>query len=262
MDKKQALTNINRTLAIIFTAPAIILILWESLSRLNLISNIYFPAPTFILGRFVYLLFQDPKFLSDILFSLKRLAFGVVIAVPSAIALGLTMGLNKKVARFITPLISITYPIPKLSILPLLMILLGIGDISKIAIIAIGIFYLVLLNVIQGIQGLPEVYFYIIKIYRIPFVKKMRLIILKGILPDILYGCKVGIGYGLIMVVASEFIAAKNGIGFFMWNAWDQFRIKDVYVGLTVFSLLGLAVFTLFDWLLSKLKWRGNSRLW
>jgi ABC-type nitrate/sulfonate/bicarbonate transport system permease component len=262
MDKKQTLGCINKTLAVIITAPAVILILWEFLSRLKAINNIYFPAPTHILLRFIDLLFQDPKFLSDILFSLKRLALGVIISVPSAIALGLSIGLDKRVARFFTPLISITYPIPKLSILPLLMILLGIGDISKIAIIAIGIFYLVLLNVIHGIRGLPVVYFYIIKIYRIPFVKTIYLIILKGILPDILQGCKVGIGYGLIMVVASEFIAAKNGIGFFMWNAWDQFRIKDVYVGLAVFSLMGLTVFAFFDKLLSNLKWRDNSRLW
>jgi NitT/TauT family transport system permease protein len=262
MDKKQAPGFISKMLAVIFTAPAVILIVWELLSYLKIISAIYFPAPGSILLRFIYLLFQDPQFSSDILFSLKRLAIGVIISVPSAIALGLFMGLNKRMDRFLTPLISLTYPIPKLSILPLLMILLGIGDISKIAIIAIGIFYLVLLNVISGIRGLPAVYFYMIKVYRIPFSKKVRSIILKGILPDILHGCKVGIGYGLIMVVASEFIAAKNGIGFFMWNAWDQFRIKDVYVGLVVFSLMGLAIFTFFDWFLSKLKWRNNSRLW
>lgn len=262
MDKKQTPGYINKIFAVIFTAPAVILILWELLSRLKIISDIYFPAPDSIFLRFIYLLFGDPKFLSDIIFSLKRLSLGVIISVPCAIALGLSMGLNKRINRFLAPLISITYPIPKLSILPLLMILLGIGDISKIAIIAIGIFYLVLLNVISGIQGLPIVYFYIIKVYKIPFAKKICLIILKGILPDILQGCKVGIGYGLIMVVASEFIAAKNGIGFFMWNAWDQFRIKDVYVGLAVFSLLGLTVFTFFDWLLLKLKWRDNHRLW
>ena len=253
MDKKQTLGSISNKLTAIFTAPVVIFILWELLSRFKVISDIYFPAPVIILQRLIYLLFQEPKFLSDILFSLKRLTFGVIISVPCAIALGLSIGLDKRISRFLTPLISITYPIPKLSVLPLLMIILGIGDISKIAIIAIGIFYLVLLNVIHGIQGLPAVYFYIIKIYRIPFVKRIYSIILKGILPDILHGCKVGIGYGLVMVVASEFIAAKNGIGFFMWNAWDQFRIKDVYVGLAVFSLMGLAIFTLFDWLLSKL---------
>lgn len=262
MDKKPTLDYWPKKLADIFTAPTVILILWELLSRLKVMNNIYFPAPTSILFRCVCLLFQDCSFLSDILFSLKRLVLGVIISVPIAIALGLAMGLNKRMSRFFTPLISITYPIPKLSILPLLMILLGIGDVSKIAIIAIGIFYLVLLSVIHGIQGLPAVYFYLIKVYRIPFAKRIYSIILKGILPDILQGCKVGIGYGLIMVVAGEFIAAKNGIGFFMWNAWDQFRIKDVYVGLVVFSSLGLAVFTLFDWFLAKLKWRDNGRLW
>ena len=262
MDKKQTRRRVSPKLNVIFNAPAVILVLWELLSRLCVMDNLYFPAPSMILRRLIELTIYDPRFLSDLLFSLKRLALGAIIAVPLAAGLGLLVGLDKRAARFLNPLISITYPIPKLSALPLLMILLGIGDLSKIAMIALGIFFLVLLSVIHGIQRMPEVYFHIIRVYRIPFFKKIYSVILKGILPDLLHGCKIGIGYGLVMVVASEFFAAKNGIGFFMWNAWDQFRIIDVYVGFTVFSLMGLAIFWLFDRLLSKLKWQDHDRLW
>jgi ABC-type nitrate/sulfonate/bicarbonate transport system permease component len=262
MDKKQTFDPLSKRLGALFNAPVIILILWELLARFHVIDSRYFPAPVAILRRLAGLLLHDPKFLSDLSFSLKRLALGTVLAVPFAVALGLIMGLNQRAARFFNPLISVTYPIPKLSVLPLLMILLGIGDASKVAIIAIGIFYLVLLSVIHGIRRFPKIYSYIAQIYRIPFFKKIYSIVLKGILPDILYGCKVGIGYGLVMVVAGEFFAARNGMGFFMWNAWDQFRILDVYVGLAVFSLMGLAVFSFFDLLLLKLKLRGRPRLW
>lgn len=260
MDKKQTPNLLIKCINSIFTAPVILLIVWEMLSRFNIISSIYFPSPSDIFLRFSQLLFINTGLLSDIGFSLKRLIFGVIISVPLAVLSGMAIGLSQKISAFITPLISITYPIPKLSILPFLMIVFGIGDASKVAIISIGIFYLVLLNVIYAVKGLPRIYFDIIFIYRIPFLKRNFSVVLKGILPDILNGCKIGIGYGLVMVVASEFIAARNGIGFFMWNAWDQFRIKDLYVGLLIFSLMGIVIFFVFDWLISRLKWKGKSR--
>jgi ABC-type nitrate/sulfonate/bicarbonate transport system permease component len=259
MDKRKTPNLISRGKDLVCASPVLLLFLWEFLSRFNLINAVYFPSPSDIFMRFIQLLFHNQQFLIDIKSSVTRLIIGTVIAVPMAIIVGVGVGLNRKIGRFISPLIAITYPIPKLCILPLLMIILGIGEASKIAIIAIGIFYLVLLSVIQGIKGLPSIYFDIIFVYRITFAKKIFSVVLKGILPDILYGCKTGIGYGLVMVVAGEFIAAKNGVGFFMWNAWDQFRIKDLYAGLTFFSLAGWGIFTLFDWLLSKIKWRNNN---
>jgi ABC-type nitrate/sulfonate/bicarbonate transport system permease component len=246
----------------VLVVPAAILLLWEFFARFSDTCPSYFPAPSRILGRLIYLLLLDRRLIADVLYSLKRLMWGTVISVPVAIVLGMALALHKTFARFFLPLVSITYPIPKLSILPLLMIILGIGDFSKIALIAAGIFYFVLLSVIHAIQGMPEVYFEIMKVYKIPFGKRIFSVILKGILPDILHGSKMGIGYGIVMVVASEFIAAKNGIGFFMWNAWDQFRIIDVYVALTLFSFMGIGTFAFFDRLIAKLKWRKSSHQW
>ncbi len=76
---------------------------------------------------------------------------------------------------------------------------------------------------------------------------------IKGVSPDILAGIKVGIGYGLVMVVAGEFTVSRDGIGFFMWNAWDQFRITDLYCGLFVLSLMGLIFFYTLDFIDNKL---------
>jgi len=242
--------------SIIISSPVFFLLFWEIMVRLTLINADYFPAPSTILNQLIRNIFLNQDFQNDLVSSLWRLIIGILIACPSATALGFFIGLNKSAAAFFNPLIALTYPIPKLAILPFLMIVFGIGNASKIAIIAIGIFYLLLINVIHGIKGLPQEYFDIMRIYRISFWQRMYAIILKGILPDIYNGCKLGIGYGLVMVVAGEFIAARNGIGFFMWNAWDQFRIVDLYVGLFVFALLGFMIFFLFDRLQAGLKWR------
>ena len=125
----------------------------------------------------------------------------------------------------------------------------------KIAIIAIGIFFLVLLSTVHGVQRLsPFGYLDIVFIYKIPFWKRLFRIIIRGALPEILNGIKMGLGYGLVMVVAGEFSVSRNGIGFFMWNAWDQFRIRDLYCGLIILSLLGLFIFIVLDGIKNNLR--------
>jgi len=136
-----------------------------------------------------------------------------------------------------------------------LLVIFGIGDAAKIAIIAIGIFFLVLFNTTQGVKRLISLgYFNIIFIYKIPYRTKISKIIFQGALPEILNGIKMGLGYGLVMVIAGEFTISKNGIGFFMWNAWDQFRILDLYCGLVVISLLGYIIFIFLERIQNRLK--------
>ncbi|MBU1864185.1 MAG: ABC transporter permease [Candidatus Omnitrophica bacterium] len=247
---------LNRLRNLIVNSPVMVLLIWELFVRLNFIHKGYFPPPSAIITRLFYLVFQSSEFLYTLWCSVKRLALGTLIAFPSGILLGFAIGLNQKFEKILSPLLAITYPIPKLAILPFLMIIFGIGDTSKIAIIAIGVFYYVVFNVIHGVRELAATYFDIAFIYRVPLIKKLFYVIFKGVLPDILNGCKIGLGYGLIMVIASEFIAAKNGIGFFMWNAWDQFRIIDMYASLVVLSVIGSAIFLGFDYLRDRLPWK------
>jgi len=178
------------------------------------------------------------------------------LAVPLAVFLGLELGLHPVAARLLNPLIAVTYPIPKLAVFPLLMVVFGIGESSKVAIIAIGIFFLVLLSTLQGCRRLfKEDYMDIVTVFRIPPGKRFFSIALRGSLPDILSGLKMGLGYGLVMVVASEFTFSEDGIGFFIWRAWDQFRVVDIYCGLTVLSLSGFLIFAAVDQGTKRLKW-------
>ena len=234
--------------------PVIVtLIIWQILSSFNFISALYFPAPSGILKELVFLLFNDHSFYYGIVRSSYRLFLGVLVSVPTAIIVGLAMSLNRYVAFWLEPLIAITYPIPKLAIFPLLLVIFGIDDMSKVAIIAIGIFYLVLLNTLHGLQRLSKIgYFDIVTIYKIPFWQKIFYVLIKGVFPDILSGIKVGIGYGLVMVVAGEFTVSQDGIGFFMWNSWDQFRITDLYCGLFVLSFMGFIFFNILDFIQKK----------
>jgi ABC-type nitrate/sulfonate/bicarbonate transport system permease component len=231
----------------------VVLIVWQVLVKFELISGLYFPAPLNILKQLFFLLFNDSSFSYGIVMSSYRLFIGALVSIPSAILVALAIHLNRYIALFLEPLIAITYPIPKLAIFPLLLVIFGIEDMSKIAIIAIGIFFLVLLNTLHGLQRIAKLgYFDIVKIYKIPFLYKIFNVMIKGVFPDILTGIKVGMGYGLVMVVAGEFTVSKDGIGFFMWNAWDQFRITDLYCGLFILSLMGLIFFYTLDFIHNK----------
>ena len=236
-------------------SPLLLVAIWETGANNQWFSALYFPPPSAIAARFFDLLIKEPAFLQNIVASLYRLGIGAAISIGPAILLAISMGLNKYVELFFKPLIAITYPIPKLAVFPLLLVICGIGDESKIALIALGIFYMVLLSTVLGVQRLiSSGYFDIVKVYKIPFGTKLWRVLMRGTLPEILNGIKIGLGYGLIMVVAGEYTVSKDGIGFFMWNAWDQFRIKDLYCGLVVLSALGLFFFFTFDAIQKRLK--------
>lgn len=260
MNKNDSLKERLKNFLLSSFSIIILLVIWEIGSKNNLINALYFPPPSEIISRLFYLIFNKTTFLNNIWASLYRLTIGSIISIPSAIILGIAISLNKYVDLFFKNLIAVTYPIPKLAIFPLMLIIFGVGDSSKIAIIAIGIFFLVLLSTIHGVQRLFSLgYFDIIIIYKIPFWEKLFRIVIRGTLPEILNGIKMGVGYGLVMVVAGEFSVSRNGIGFFMWNAWDQFCVKDVYCGLIILSLLGLFIFIVLDGIKNNLKGFKNE---
>jgi len=249
------ITKVTRSIWSNSLSIVILLSLWEIAARNNWIQAVYFPPPSKIMVRLFHLFFNEPSFLNDIYASSYRLVVGSFIGIPPAIFLSLGIYLNRYIASFFNPLIAVTYPVPKLAVFPLLLIIFGIGDASKIAIIALGIFYLVLLSTTHGLKRiLSTEYADIITIYKIPFWSKLIHIMIKGTLPEILNGIKMGMGYGLVMVVAGEFTVSKNGLGFLMWNAWDQFRILDIYCGLVLLSFAGLLIFVAFDKLKGTLK--------
>ena len=238
----------------------LLLAAWELASRASLLHPVFFPPPAQILKRLWVLLWTDDQFIWEIAKSHRRLALGALLSVPPAVAMGLLLGLHPKARRLFSSLIALTYPIPKLAVFPLLMVILGIGESSKIAIIAVGVFFLVLLSTLQGCQRLfKEDYMDIVRVFRIPNGKTFFAVAFQGSLPEILSGLKMGLGYGLVMVVASEFTFSQNGIGFFIWRAWDQFRIVDIYCGLTVLSISGFLIFMGVDQGIKHLKWYDQS---
>lgn len=228
---------------------------WQLLSTTEIIDPSFFPAPFDIFKRMFFLLFHSDSFLGHILKSSERLLIALLLALPFAVIAAVLIEFNNAVRLLLRPMISLLYPLPKVAIFPLLLLIFGIGDGSKIAVLFLGMFFLILLNVEQGLRRILSLgYMNIATVYQIPFLKKIYMIAIRGVLPEILTGIKMAIGNGLVLIVASEFTIADKGIGVFIWSSWDQFQIQDVYVGIFVLSIISFLCFLMIDFLISRLR--------
>ena len=223
-------------------------LLWELCARTGATDARFFPPPTLILLHLAALLSGD--FPYDLSVSLARVAAGVLIATPLALALALAGELSSVVGALLRPWIAFLYPLPKVAIYPLLLALLGLGEAPKVTLVALGCFFLVLLNATQGIRRIMASEAYdVALVYDVSLTRRIFQVLLRGAAPEIVNGVKLGAGYGLVMVIAAEFTASLRGVGVFLWNAWDQFHLLDLWAALAVVSLAGWLLFTVSAWL-------------
>ena len=223
-------------------SPALLLVVWEALVWARVVDARFVPAPSTIFEA-AWQMTRSGELWEHVRASLLRLAAGFLIGVVPGGAIGLVMGLNRYVRAALDPLVAATYPIPKIAILPLLMLAFGIGEASKIAIIAIAVVYLALINTMLGVMTLDRIYFEVARNYGAPWRKLFTRVIIPGALPHIFAGLRLSLGVSLIVIVGAEFVAAKSGIGYLIWTSWESLVIEKMFVGIIVITVLGV-VFT------------------
>lgn len=227
-----------KRLLIYFISPAVVFLVWEICARTGVIDQRFFPAPSEIIYH-LFFVSPDEGILTDIVFSMYRIIVGYILGCGLGMFLGIAMGLSHVVRMMFYPLVMVTYPIPKIAILPLIMLIFGIGDLSKIVVVMIGSFFLVLMNTLHGVDSLAQIYHDVAKVYKINRRNFIFKIVIPGSLPSIFTGLKLAIGYSLVIVVAAEFSGADKGIGFLIWQSWETFSIKSMYAGIFVIGVLG-----------------------
>lgn len=230
-------------------SPAFLLIVWELLADFHLIDARFFPPPSRIAATLVRLA-ASGELWSNLSASLSRLFWGYLLGGVPALLLGLTMGLYRPVRAILDPLVAATYPIPKSAILPLVLLICGLGEASKITMVALGVFYPMIINTTAGVLEIDRIYLDVGKNFGAGGWQRFYTIALPGAAPLIMAGVKLGAGLGLILIAIAEMVGAKNGIGFMIWNAWQLMSVDTMFVGLFVIALLGFA----FNWALDELE--------
>lgn len=219
-------------------SPIALLALWEMAARAGLLDTRFFPAPTSIFGELIAMV-GSGELAEHTYVSLQRLFWGFLVGGIPAIGLGIVMGLNRVARAVLDPLISATYPIPKSAIMPLALLVFGLGEGSKVFMVAVGVFFPVVINTTTGVLGIQNIYLDVGINFRAGRWNTFRTIALPGALPMIMTGIKLGIGMGLVLIAIAEMVGAKSGLGYLIWNAWETFSVERMYVGLFVIAIIG-----------------------
>ncbi|EAX46720.1 binding-protein-dependent transport systems inner membrane component [Thermosinus carboxydivorans Nor1] len=229
-------------------SPLTIILLWEFLARIKAIDTRLFSSPSQILQTFFPLLLSG-DLLYNTLISIQRVLWGFLAGAIPGIVLGMSMGLSPILRSAIEPMIAATYPIPKLAIMPLILLIFGLGEASKIFTIAIGVFYLVVINTMAGVLNIDKIYIDVAKNFGASRKDFYLTVAFPGALPMIFAGLKLGMGMALILIVAAELSAAKAGVGWMIWRAYDMFDIEQMFVALIMLSVLGYLFSLLLDFI-------------
>ncbi|NPV70155.1 MAG: ABC transporter permease [Firmicutes bacterium] len=219
-------------------SPLLLLAAWEAASRAGLLDQRFFSAPSRIAASFGELLASGELVLNCAV-SLWRIAAGFLLGAVPGVAVGLTMGLFPVVRAFLEPSMAAVFPIPKLAILPLILLIFGIGEASKIVIIAIGVFFLVMFNSMAGVVNIDRIYLDVARNHGAGRKDFYFTVALPGALPMVFTGFKLGMGTALLLIVAAEFVGARSGVGFMIWESWDMFDIERMFAGLITVSGIG-----------------------
>ncbi len=225
--------------AVSIITPVLLLLLWELVADIHAIDTRFFPAPSKIFHALISLS-SSGELWTDIGVSLVRIFLGFLWGAVPGVIIGLIMGIVPIVRAALQPLVDATFPIPKIALFPLLLFIFGLGESSKIAIIAIGVIYLVLINTVEGVANIPSIYTDVGRNFKASRWLFFWDIALPGALPFIFAGLKLGMGVALLVIFTAEFLNASSGIGYLIWNAYSVFQIDVMYAGLIVVAVLGL----------------------
>src|SRR5246127_427601 len=184
----------------------------------------------------------DKESLINILASLRRMAIGFSLAVAVSIPLGLMMGRSRGVASFFNPLLMIVYPVPKAALMPIIMLWLGVGDLSKTLVIFLGVSLPVIYHSFEGAKAVEEKMLWSGAAMGLSAVERLIRIVLPAALPEILTGCRTGLVLALITMVTSEMIARQSGAGNILFNALDMGQYDAVFAMIIIIGAMGICL--------------------
>ena len=185
-------------------------------------------------------------FLTEVAGSLKCLAAGFAIGAAIGIAIGLVTGASMTIRRTLDPLLELARATPPIAIVPALILTLGFGDSMRIAVIALGVCFPVLINTVEGVRAVSPEARDTASMLRVGRAERVLRIYLPAALPSIVAGLRVALSIGLVMVVISEFAGEGGGLGYFILDQQGQFAYPEMYAGILFLGLLGYVLNLLF----------------
>lgn len=185
--------------------------------------------------------------LTHSLASFQRVILGTSISLLIALVFGVLSGLNKMADKLLNPLLYLSYPIPKLALLPIVMILFGIGETTKVIMIILIIVFQLTISIRDSVRNINKENFYVLTSLRASRVQHIKHVVLPGILPDMLSALRVTVGIATSVLFVTETFGTDKGLGFYIVDAWMRIDYLTMYSGIVMISIIGFLLFLLID---------------
>lgn len=198
------------------------------------------------------------ELLLNVGYSLLRIFEGVALALVIGLLIGLLMGRSPVWNRLLDPVVYLTYPIPKIALLPVVMLFFGLGETSKVLMIMLILLFQVIISVRDGVKAIPDSTYDVLTSIGASAGQKFWNVTLPGALSVILSTIRISLGTAISVLFFTEIYGTEHGMGFFIMDAWLRLDYPEMYAGIMLFSLVGFVLFLLVDVLDYKfMKWRN-----
>lgn len=261
-EQKERAPRQKRSLPFISLAlPLILLVAWYGVTAGGIIPSYQLPSPAAVLAK-ISSLAADGSLWSHIGITLYRVLIGSFIGASIAVLLGSLVGFYNKAERLFDPMIQAFKSIPSLAWVPLFILWMGIGEPSKIALIAVGVFFPVYLNIVSGILNVDRKLIEVGKVYGFSHFELVRRIIFPASLPSFFTGLRSGLGLGWMFVVAAELMGASQGLGYLLVIGQNSASPDVIIASILLFAIIG----KLTDWVIKivevkVLAWRDTTAI-
>ena len=235
--------GIQHTLLSYAAAAVFLLALWWAIALLLALPIV--PTPDKVLVRLAHVFSRD--IFAHAVWSLWRIAAGLGLAVCVGYPFGVLMGYFRRADRYLSPVVYLTYPVPKIALLPILMLLAGVGELSKILMIFLIIVFQVIVAVRDAIRTLPEERYAPLYSLGASLAQVFRFVILPASLPKFITAVRVAMATAVSVLFFTETFGTQYGRGYYIMDAWLRVNYLEMYAGILVLSARGLLLFGLID---------------
>jgi ABC-type nitrate/sulfonate/bicarbonate transport system permease component len=218
-----------------------ILLVWQLATSQGWFNPVLLPSPLEI-GRAFIGAVSDGTLQRDVVASLVRVVEGFLLAFVVAVPIGVTMGLSRTIGGLLDPPLELLRPIPPIAVIPLAILWFGIGELSKIWVIAYGAFFPILLNTMAGFREVERAHVRAAQALGAKRYHIFRDVVLRSALPFVVVGARLGMSMAFIVLVAAELIASSSGLGYMISDARYKFRTDQMFLGMACIGALGFAL--------------------
>ena len=218
--------------------PIIIILIWHFLVLTETIRSNLLPSPQEVINE-ILILSRDGTLFSHILITLSRVFYGFIFGAIAATILGVLTGVSPLMRRFFDPTIQALKAVPSLAWVPLFILWFGIFEDSKIALISVGVFFPIYLNLMMGIRQIDKKMVEVAHVYNLNSFQTIRWILLPGIIPEWVTGLRSGLALGWMFVIAAELMGASEGLGYLMIDGQMTGRPALIIGALILFAMIG-----------------------